>query len=100
MTAADFAILNEKPDAPKGSDGFITLVSKNAKTSVFVVENSGNEKRQRRFHLARTAFEVTIDNNTLRPTQLKMTSKVKGTASGMPVDGTMKGMRVSKLKMN
>ncbi len=36
MTAADFAILNEKPDAPKGSDGFITLVSKNAKTSVFM----------------------------------------------------------------
>lgn len=99
MTAADFAILNEKPDAPIGKDGFITLVSRNAKSSVFVVEMSAVMKNAKvDFTLPGLRLEATLDNKTLRPTQLKMTSKLQGTASGMPIDGSMKGMRVSKMK--
>lgn len=99
MTAADFAILNEKPDAPVGSDGFITLVSKNAKTSVFVVEmNAVTKNAKVDFTMPGMRLEATIDNSTLRPTQLKMTSKIKGTANNMPIEGAVKGMRVSKMK--
>lgn len=99
MTAADFAILNEKQDAPVGSDGFITLVSKNAKTSVFVVEMAAVMKNaQVDFAMPGMRLEAILDNTTLRPTQLKMSSKIKGTAGGMPIDGAMKGMRVSKMK--
>ena len=99
ITAADFAILNEKQDAPVGSDGFITLLSKNAKTSVFVVEMAAVMKNaQVDFAMPGMRLEATLDNKTLRPMQLKMSSKIKGTAGGMPIDGAMKGMRVSKMK--
>ena len=100
MTAADFAILNEKPDAPVGSDGFITLMSKNAKTSVFVVEMAAVMKNARfDYTLPGMRLEAIIDNSTLRPIQLKMTSKIKGTANNLPVEGAIKGMRVSKLML-
>ncbi len=100
MTAADFAILNEKEDSPKGSEGFITLMSKNAKTSVFVVEMVAVMKNGSvDFTLPGLRLEAIVDTNTLRPTQVKMISKVKGTVNGMPVDGSIKGLRVSKMKL-
>jgi hypothetical protein len=99
MTPADFAILNEKGDAPIGKEGTITLISKNAKTAVFVIEIVASLKNDKvDLQLPTMRMDAIVDVKTLRPTELKMSSKMTGTAQGMPVTGNIKGVKKSTLK--
>ena len=99
LTPADFAILNEKSDAPIGKEGTITLTSKNAKTATFVIEIVAALKNDKvDLQLPSLRMDAIVDVKTLRPTELKMSSKMNGTAQGMPVSGSIKGVKISTMK--